>query len=216
MPAGALAGRNDAMDHHAIGLAITGASGAAYGLRLLAALLGAGEKVFLMVSEAARVVIELETGIRLPERPQDIRAMLAERYAPRPEQLWVFGAQEWTAPVASGSNAPRALVICPCSGAALSAIATGASRDLMERAADVILKERRRLILVPRETPLSVIHLENMLRLARLGAVILPASPGFYHRPRILDDMVDFVVARILDHLDIEHELVSRWGDTAS
>nr|VFJ48324.1 MAG: 4-hydroxy-3-polyprenylbenzoate decarboxylase [Candidatus Kentron sp. DK] len=204
------------MDNHAIGLAITGASGAAYGLRLLEALLGAGETVFLMVSEAARVVMELETGIRLPEHPRDIRAMLAERHASRPEQLAVFGAQEWTAPVASGSNAPRALVICPCSGAALSAIATGASRDLMERAADVMLKEQRRLILVPRETPLSVIHLKNMLSLARLGAIILPASPGFYHRPETVDDMVDFVVARILDHLGIEHELIARWGNTDS
>nr|VFJ51052.1 MAG: 4-hydroxy-3-polyprenylbenzoate decarboxylase [Candidatus Kentron sp. DK] len=202
------------MDHHAIGLALTGASGSAYGLRLLEALLGAGETVFLMISEAARVVMELETGIRLPARARDIQAMLTDRHASRPEQLTVFGAQEWTAPVASGSNAPRALVICPCSGAALSAIATGASRDLMERAADVMLKEQRRLILVPRETPLSVIHLKNMLSLARLGAIILPASPGFYHRPETVDDMVDFVVARILDHLDIEHELLARWGGT--
>nr|VFJ90433.1 MAG: 4-hydroxy-3-polyprenylbenzoate decarboxylase [Candidatus Kentron sp. H]VFJ91635.1 MAG: 4-hydroxy-3-polyprenylbenzoate decarboxylase [Candidatus Kentron sp. H]VFJ98210.1 MAG: 4-hydroxy-3-polyprenylbenzoate decarboxylase [Candidatus Kentron sp. H] len=204
------------MNNRAIGLAITGASGACYGLRLLAVLLAAGEDVSLLVSNPARIVIETETGLKLPEHPETIRAILAERHGEQrghsPGQLAVFGLDEWTAPVASGSNAPDRFVICPCSGATLAAIATGTSRDLLERAADVALKERRQLILVPREMPLSAIHLENMLKLARLGAVIMPACPGFYHGPGTIDDMVDFVVARILDHLGVTHELVPRWG----
>ncbi|VFM96157.1 MAG: 4-hydroxy-3-polyprenylbenzoate decarboxylase [Candidatus Kentron sp. G] len=200
------------MNNHTIGLAITGASGAAYGLRLLEVLLDAGESVSLLVSGPGRIVMALETGVTLPEDPREILAILTQRHAPRPGQLTVLGLDEWTAPVASGSNAPRAFVICPCSGATLAAIATGASRDLLERAADVVLKERRQLILVPREMPLSAIHLENMLKLAHLGAVIMPASPGFYHRPRTIGEMVDFVVARILDHLGVEYDLAPRWG----
>lgn len=205
-------GSHRSMKNHTIGLALTGASGAAYGLRLLEVLLDAGKSVSLLISDAARIVIELETELRLPERPRDIRAILAGRHGPCPGELAVFGLDEWTAPMASGSGAPGAMVVCPCSGATLSAIATGASRDLMERAADVMLKERRQLILVPREMPFSAIHLENMLKLARLGAVIMPACPGFYHRPETPEDMVDFVVARILDHLGVEHGLVPRWG----
>ena len=117
------------------------------------------------------------------------------------------------APVASGSGAPSAMVVCPCSTGSLSAIATGASNNLIERAADVALKERRTLILVPRETPFSAIHLEHMLSLARMGAVILPAAPGFYHRPQTLDDMIDFIVARILNQLGVSHALMPRWGE---
>jgi 4-hydroxy-3-polyprenylbenzoate decarboxylase len=119
-------------------------------------------------------------------------------------------------PVASGSNRARAMVVCPCSSATLSSIAVGASRDLIERAADVMLKERRKLILVTRETPLSSIHLENMLKLSREGVVILPASPGFYHRPTSIEQLLDFVVARVLDQLEIEQTLMPRWGDTAT
>jgi 4-hydroxy-3-polyprenylbenzoate decarboxylase len=137
---------------------------------------------------------------------------LSERLGAKSGQLRVLGEEEWTAPVASGSGAPRQMVVCPCSMATLSAIANGASENLLERAADVVIKESGRLILVPRETPFSAIHLENMLTLARLGCVILPANPGFYHRPATLDELVDFIVARILDQLGITNDLISRWG----
>lgn len=116
------------------------------------------------------------------------------------------------APVASGSSAPRAMVVCPCSTGSLSAIATGASDNLIERAADVMIKEKRQLILVPREMPFSAIHLEHMLKLAQLGVTIMPANPGFYNQPQSVDDLVNFVVARILDHLNVEQDLVKRWG----
>ena len=197
----------------AVSLAITGASGACYGLRLLECLLQAGCGVSLMISTSARVVIGMETEFRLPVRPDRIRELLCQHFAAQPAQLRVFGRNEWTAPVASGSSAPEAMVICPCTMGTLSAIANGASNNLIERAADVMIKERRRLVLVPRETPVSAIHLENMLRLARLGATVLPASPGFYHRPDGIEALVDFVVARILDQLEIEHRLLPRWGE---
>lgn len=201
------------MSRHAIALAITGASGAAYGLRLLQCLLAADKQVYLMVSGPGQMVISQETGLKLPSKPGEIQAILSERYRAKPQQLQVFGKEDWMAPVASGSNAPAAMVVCPCTAGTLAAIANGISTKLIERAADVALKEQRKLILVPREMPYSVIHLENMLRLARLGVVILPANPGFYHQPRGIDDLVDFVVARILDHLAIEHNLSKRWGE---
>ena len=138
--------------------------------------------------------------------------MFAERFAAKDGQLAVFGAQDWNAPLASGSNAPDAYVVCPCSMGTLAKIAVGLADDLIARAADVVLKEGRKLILVPRETPFSAIHLENMLRLARLGVTILPPSPGFYHRPDGVQALVDFVVARILDQLGIAHRLVVPWG----
>jgi 4-hydroxy-3-polyprenylbenzoate decarboxylase len=127
--------------------------------------------------------------------------------------LRVFGREDWFAPVASGSNPPDAMVICPCTVGTLAAVAAGLSDNLIERAADVTLKEGRKLILVPRETPFSALHLENMLRLSRAGAVILPANPGFYHKPKRVEDLVDFVVARILDHLGVKHDLMARWGE---
>jgi 4-hydroxy-3-polyprenylbenzoate decarboxylase len=195
-----------------LALAITGASGAAYGLRLLECLLQADQAVYLMVSAAGRMVIDMETELELPGRPADMRSALALRFGADPARLRVYGRDQWTAPLASGSAAPRAMVVCPCSSGTLSAIACGASNNLIERAADVMLKERRQLVLVPREMPLSVIHLENMLRLARLGVVIMPASPGFYHRPQAVAALVDFVVARVLDHLGVSHGLVARWG----
>jgi len=201
------------MSRHAIALAITGASGAAYGLRLLQCLLAADKQVYLMVSGPGQMVISQETGLKLPSKPGEIQAILSERYRAKPQQLQVFGKEDWMAPVASGSNAPAAMVVCPCTAGTLAAIANGISTKLIERAADVALKEQRKLILVPREMPYSVIHLENMLRLARMGVVILPANPGFYHQPRGIDDLVDFVVARILDHLAIEHTLSKRWGE---
>jgi len=200
-------------ENNAISLAMTGASGAQYGLRLLECLLSAGRTVYLMISAPGQVVIGMETDLRLPGRPAEMQRALSERYAAAPGQLSVFGREEWTAPVASGSSAPGAMVICPCTTGTLSAVANGASNNLIERAADVMLKEGRKLVIVPRETPLSAIHLDNMLRLARMGVSILPANPGFYHNPTGIDDLVDFVVARILDQLDVAHALSQRWGD---
>ncbi|MDS4068524.1 MAG: flavin prenyltransferase UbiX [Candidatus Competibacter sp.] len=194
-------------------LGMTGASGADYGLRLLHCLLEAGQPVQLLISKAAQIVIHMETDLRLPGRPRDIQRALVEQYRCDPGQLWVYGQDEWTAPPASGSARAQAMVVCPCTTGALAAIANGNSDNLLERAADVSLKEGRKLILAVRETPLSVIHLENMLRLARAGAVILPANPGFYYRPVRAVELVDFIVARILDQLDIPHALLPRWGE---
>jgi flavin prenyltransferase len=199
--------RNDA-----IALAMTGASGIPYGLRLMECLIHAGERVQLMVSQPAQVVMAMETDIRAPAAPREMAQFFAEVYGAGEGQLEAFGKDQWTAPVASGSSAPRAMVVCPCTSGTLAAIATGTSDNLLERAADVVLKEQRKLILVPREMPLSAIHLEHMLKLARMGVVIMPPSPGFYHQPRAIDDLVDFVVARILDHLEVPHSLVPRWG----
>ena len=201
------------MSNNAVALAITGASGANYALVLLERLLKAGETVYLMISPAGRMVLEQEVDLRLPSRPAEIQSLLLERVGPVPGNLQVFGREDWNAPIASGSNPPRAMVVCPCTAGTLAAVAAGQSRSLIERAADVVLKERRLLILVPREPPYSIIHLENMLRLARAGALILPANPGFYHRPESITDLVDFVIARILDHLDVEHDLSARWGE---
>ena len=199
-------------DMNPVALAITGASGAAYALRLLEVLLQQGERVDLMVSVPGQIVVSMETELKLPGRPAEIQRVLSEIYAADEGQLRVFGREEWTAPVASGSSAPRAMVVCPCTTGTLAGIAAGTSHNLIERAADVAIKEGRRLILVPRETPFSAIHLENMLKLARLGVVILPPNPGFYQNPASLDDVIDFVVARILDQLGIGNELSPRWG----
>jgi 4-hydroxy-3-polyprenylbenzoate decarboxylase len=201
------------MNDNTLSLAITGASGAPYGLRLLECLLQARQRVYLMVSQAAQVVLATETTLQVPGRPEAMQAFFSELFAAEAGQLEVFGREQWMAPVASGSNAPRAMVVAPCSTGTLSAIATGASNNLIERAADVMIKERRQLILLPREMPLSAIHLEHMLKLAQLGVTIMPASPGFYHRPQSVEQMVDFVVARILDHLGLEHTLLTRWGE---
>lgn len=195
-----------------ISLAITGASGSAYGLRLLELLIQKGRKVYLMISQAGEIVIPMETGLEIPVETVQAQAMLAERFNAADGQLRMFGREEWTAPVASGSNPPAAMVVCPCTAGTLSAIACGASNNLIERSADVMLKEQRKLILVVRETPLSAIHLENMLKLARLGVVTMPASPGFYNRPQSIEEIVDFMVGRVLDHLEIEHDLVEKWG----
>jgi len=198
-----------------ITLAITGASGAQYGLRLLECLLDAKHEVYLMISQAAQVVIATETDFDLPGRTDEQQLFLNEYFNAAEHQLHVFGRDQWMSPVASGSNTAQAMVICPCSSATLSAVANGASRDLIERAADVMLKERRPLILLHREMPVSAIHLENMLKLSQLGVTIMPASPGFYHQPQSIDALIDFVVARILDHLGIKHTLIPRWGKEA-
>lgn len=195
-----------------ITVAITGASGSAYGLRLLEVLLQKGRKVYLMISKAGEMVIPMETGLELPSELSQAEQILITKYGAADGQLRLFGREEWTAPVASGSNPPAAMVVCPCTAGTLSAIACGASNNLIERAADVMLKEQRKLILVVRETPFSAIHLENMLKLARLGVVTMPASPGFYNRPQSIDEIVDFMVGRVLDHLEIEHDLVKPWG----
>ncbi len=195
-------------------LALTGASGMPYGLRLLDCLLAAGCRVQLLYSQAAQVVARQEVDLELPSRPGEAKAALLARLgAVDPEKLVIFGREEWFAPVASGSNPPDAMIVCPCSMGTLAAIAQGLADKLIERAADVVLKEGRKLILVPRETPLSAIHLENMLRLARAGAVILPPSPGFYHHPQSVAEVVDFIVARVLDQLAIPHALMQRWGE---
>lgn len=196
-----------------ITLAMTGASGAQYGLRLLDCLVQEEREVHFLISKAAQLVVATETDVALPAKPQAMQAFLTEYTGAVPGQVRVFGEQDWMAPPASGSGAPAAMVVVPCSTGSLSAIASGACNNLIERAADVALKERRQLILVPREAPFSSIHLENMLKLSNLGAVILPAAPGFYHQPQSVDDLIDFVVARILNLLNIPQDMLPRWGE---
>ncbi len=196
-----------------IALAITGASGAPYALRLLQCLVESDRQIFLMVSKAAQVVMPMETDLSFPSRPEEAESLLRDYLGSAAGQVRVFGREQWTAPVASGSNPPEAMVVCPCSTGTLSAIASGASNNLIERAADVVLKEQRKLILMVRETPFSPIHLENMLKLSRLGVVIMPASPGFYNRPQTVAELVDFMVARVLSHLGIENPLNRPWGE---
>ncbi len=201
-----------------ITLAITGASGAQYGLRLLECLLAANCQVYLMISRAAEVVIRTETDLVLPDASADTEdneqlSALKERFSAKEGQLLLFSREDWFAPVASGSSSPASMVICPASGGTLSSIAHGASNNLIERAADVALKERRQLIVVSREAPYSQIHLENMLKITQMGAVVIPASPGFYHEPKTINDLIDFIVARILDQLNVEQKVLPRWGE---
>jgi len=204
----------ESMTPDTITLAITGASGTPYALRLLACLLQAGRRVNLVVSDAGRLVLASELDLRLPAKPaQQAAALLAHLQLDLASPLHCYAINDWMAPMASGSNPGRAMVVCPCTMGTLGVIAAGTAGNLIHRAADVSLKEGRMLLLVPRETPYSVIHLENMLRLARAGAVILPPDPGFYHHPRSIDDLVDFVVARMLDRLQVPHELMVRWGE---
>lgn len=196
-----------------ITLAYTGASGLPFGLRLLDCLLATGAKVDLVYSAAAQMVAKQECDLTLPSQPREATRLLGARYRAADGQLTVHARDDWLAPMASGSNPGDAMAICPCTMGTLGAIASGIADNLIERAADVMLKERRPLVLVPRETPLSVIHLENMLKVARAGAVVLPPAPGFYAHPRSVADLVDFIVARILDHLGVPNTLVPRWGD---
>ncbi len=201
-----------------ITLALTGASGAQYGLRLLECLLAANCRVYLMISRAAEIVIRAETDLVLPDASADTEnneqlSTLQERFNAKEGQLLLFSREDWFAPVASGSSSPASMVICPASGGTLSSIAHGASNNLIERAADVALKERRQLIVVSREAPYSQIHLENMLKITQMGAVVIPASPGFYHEPKTINDLIDFIVARILDQLNVEQKVLPRWGE---
>jgi len=194
-------------------VAWTGASGLPYGLRLVDRLLAADCQVWLMYSQAAQIVARQETDLVLPTQPREAQRLLAERFGDSKGRLKVFDRNDWNAPPASGSNPPDAYVVCPCTMGTLAEIAAGTAKDLITRSADVVLKEGKPLILVPRETPFSALHLENMLKLSRAGAVILPPSPGFYHRPTDIGGLVDFVVARILDRLGIDHDLMPRWGE---
>jgi 4-hydroxy-3-polyprenylbenzoate decarboxylase len=191
---------------------MTGASGAQYGLRLVECLVKADYQVLLMFTKAAQIVVGSETDCRLPGRTAEQTRYLSALYGARDGQLRVYGDEEWTCPAASGSGAPRAMVVCPASMATVSAIACGASENLLERAADVVIKERGNLVIVPRETPFSSIHLENMLKLSRLGVTILPANPGFYNRPTQVEALVDFIVSRVLDQFGIGNDLMARWG----
>jgi len=199
-----------------ITVALTGASGMIYGLTLIQQLIDAGQPLYLLVSAAAQVVLSMENELTVPSQPREMQTFFSTRFKAAPGQLQVFGRDQWNAPIASGSGANRAMVVCPCTSGTLAAIASGHSDNLLERAADVMLKEQRKLILVHRETPVSAIHLQHMLKLSRLGVTIMPANPGFYHQPQTVQDLVDFVVARILDHLDIQHKLAERWGMTTT
>ena len=195
------------MSERPIVVAITGASGAPYAVRLLEALADARRAVQLIVSSHGFRLLDTEMGI---DSLDALRTHIGVEAWDR--SITVFDDTDRGATPASGSALSDGMVICPCSMGTLSAISIGASRSLVERAADVALKERRKLILVPRETPLSAVHLENMLRLTRAGAIVMPAAPGFYHRPKSIDDLVNFVVARVLDHLGVRHSLVARWN----
>ncbi len=194
-------------------VALTGASGAPYGVRLLEVLLRAGRTVHLSISPAATEVIakELDRKVRLDHFDP------AELFGPVSvpvERLHYHGYRDFMAGIASGSFLTAGMVICPCSMGTVAAIAHGLSQNLIHRAADVHLKERRKLILVPRETPLGIVQLRNLLACAEAGAVILPAMPAFYTRPRDLSDVVDFVVGRVCDQLGVEHALLRRWSET--
>jgi 4-hydroxy-3-polyprenylbenzoate decarboxylase len=197
--------------NHPIVVAITGASGAIYAVRLLEVLRATGRNVHLSISPSGRDVIRQELNLEV-----DLEDFDADRLHLRDNGgqagLHYFHHQDFMAPMASGSFLTGGMVICPCSGSTLSAVASGAGNNLIHRAAEVHLKERRKLVLVPRETPLSLPHIDNMRRATEAGAVILPASPGWYHGPKNVSDLVDFVVARVCDQLGVEHTLSKRWG----
>lgn len=194
-------------EHRPVVLGLTGASGAPYAVSLLRELLKAERPVSLIISKFGWRLLRTESSIGDVEALQDAVGAKAWKKFIRIHENDDRGAQP-----ASGSWPTAGMVICPCSMGTLSAVSVGASRSLIERAADVTLKERRKLILVPRETPMSAIHLENMLRLVRAGAVVMPAAPGYYNKPQSIQDLVDFMVARILDHLEVEHSVGKRWA----
>jgi len=190
-----------------VAVAITGASGAAYGQVLVQSLARAGHTVHLVVSKGGARVVQHELGIALNPKAPD----LARFAGGLEENVVAHSCENYGASIASGSYALQGMAVCPCSMGTLGRISAGTGENLVTRAADVCLKEGRRLVLVPRETPFSIIHLENMARLARAGAVILPANPGYYHRPRSIDELVAFVVARVMEQLGLRQDLVDRW-----
>jgi 4-hydroxy-3-polyprenylbenzoate decarboxylase len=194
-------------------IAMTGASGAPYTLRLLEICLQTDIHLQFICSQPAQIVLGMESDLKLTGSPQKIQQQLATWFGTDPSRISVFSKDQWTSPAASGSSVADAMVVCPCTMGTLAAIAAGTSENLIHRAADVIIKEHKKLVLVPRETPFSSIHLENMLKLSNLGVVILPPNPGFYQGVSQLSDMIDFVIARILDQLGIENEVSPRWGD---
>lgn len=206
--------KNNIKYNKAITIALTGGSGAPYSIKLLGSLLKANVKVYGIISKAAKVVLKQELEIDLPENIQEVNIFFRKYFKITDNsQLTFYELDDWFSPVASGTAVPDAMVICPCSGGSLAAIAHGMSDNLIERAADVMLKEQKKLILVSREMPLSAIHLENMLKLAKLGVTIMPACPGFYYKPESVSDIVDFVVARILSSLGISQDLIPSWGN---
>lgn len=192
-------------------LAVTGASGSGYFLRLLQHLVNCQVKVYLLLSDAAKIVLKTEVGEDWPEDNQQLLTFLQERFSAQPQQVISLTAKDWFSPVASGSSAPNKMVICPCSCGTLASIANGLSNNLIERAADVIFKEKGQLIVMPRETPFSTLHLKNMLTLSELGATVMPLAPGFYHQPNSIEELQDFMVARVMDHLKIDHRVSKRW-----
>jgi 4-hydroxy-3-polyprenylbenzoate decarboxylase len=193
-------------------IAMTGASGIQYALRLIECLVQANCRIYVLMSKPARIVMSMDTDIPVPSRTAEVQRQFALRYGAREGQLKAFGQEEWTASVASGSGVPDAMVICPCTTGTLASVAAGTCNNLLERAADVVIKEGRKLIVMPREMPFSLIHLENMSRLARAGVIIMPPNPAFYNLPRTIDELVDFVVARVMDQLDVKQTLMPRWG----
>jgi len=195
-----------------ITVAITGASGSLYALRLIECLVAANVQIYVLCSSAARIVFDTEVGLKLPASPDSATKVLTEKFRAQPDQITFFGKEQWFSPVASGSAAPKKMIVCPCSTGTLAAISQGMSDNLIERAADVVIKERGQLILVVRETPFSTIHLQNMLTLSQMGVTVMPAAPGFYHQPASINDLIDFMVGRMLDHLTIEQSIMPRWG----
>jgi len=192
-------------------LGVTGASGSGYFLRLLQSMVDANVKVYLLLSEAAQIVLKTEVGEDWPTEIKSLNTFLVQRFNSKEGQITALTSKDWFSPVASGSSAPKKMVVCPCSCGTLASIAQGLSNNLIERAADVVFKERGQLIVMPRETPFSTLHLRNMLTLSELGATVMPLAPGFYHQPTTIEELHDFMVARVMDHLQIKHQASKRW-----
>ncbi len=197
--------------NHPLVVAITGSSGVVYGQRLLEVLIQKNIPVHLSISESGQKVLEHELGLRIDLNDFALQQLIPDCRTKNPDVVY-HHYKDFMTPIASGSFRTAAMVICPCSGSTLSGIAMASSSNLIQRAADVHLKEKRPLIVVPRETPLSLLQIQNMESVARAGATIMPASPGFYHGWKTVEHLIDFIVARILDHLYIEHDLIQRWG----